>query len=122
MKKIKKEIEVTGVNKKTDKELKLELATAMFEYSEKQLEDSVDNMVKRAEDLVNDLKRERGYFNEKKNSVEKGLMSRADCFRSMIHTIQSCFNNYSFDDKMRHVSDYEKTKAVKAVLEGNDSW
>jgi hypothetical protein len=107
------------------KEQNLGLAKAMFEYSEKELEDFVDSMVKRAERLVDDLKRERVYFNEKKdeeNTAKQGLMSRADCFGSMLGTVQNCFNNYSFQDASRYVANYEKNKAIFNVLTGKVRW
>lgn len=117
------------VNVKTESVLleedDLQLAKQMFKYAEKGLENFVDSMVHRAERFADELNRQRGYFNEKKDEVKtanQGLMSRADCFRSMLGTVRNCFYNYDFQDASRYVSNYEKAKAILAVLEGKKVW
>ena len=99
-------------------EKELGVAKAMFENRKEDLEKYMDSMGKRAEILVDDLKRKRIRF----NGEEKGFMSKADCFRDAVGTFQNSFSNVSFENAARVVSEYERWEAIVDVLEGKGGW
>lgn len=102
-----------------EKAFDVEMARHTFEQAEKNLEDYVDNMVERAERLVDDLKRNRQYFMEKKEEgANNSLMTRAGSFRSALKTVQNCFNNFNTEDAARFVSAYEKTDVYYKMMKG----
>jgi len=99
-------------------EKELGLAKAMFESRKEELEKYMDSMVKRAEILVDDLKKMRTRF----NGEEKGFMTKADCFREAVGIFQNSFSNVSFENAARVVSEYERWRAIVGVMEGKGGW
>ena len=105
--------------KKWTNEEMVEMAQSMFDMAERDLENHMDDMVKRAENLVDDLKRNKKYFNEYKNGkVENQLMTRGGQFESALRTVQNCFNNYDTSDAARRLAKYEKANALLKTFKG----
>jgi len=119
MKKV-KEVKVVKVRTpEEEKAFDIEMARHIFEQAEENLEKYMDNMVKRAERLVDDLKRNQHYFMEKKKEgADNSLMTRAGSFRSALRTVQNCFNNFDTEDAARYVSAYEKTEVYYKMMKG----